>query len=159
MPLLNDNPFAILTAVVAPAILTNASSILCLGTGNRIARVVDRTRIVTAALASIEPGNPGYQAHVNQLQKLQVRAKLLLAALRLFYASLGSFAASALISVIGSVLAFYNVPAAFYMAAVAGLVIGALGVTGLVVGCTIMVRETRFAMQTLSEEAGLRHIR
>ena len=37
---MSDNPFAALTAVVAPAILTNASSILALGTGNRVARVV-----------------------------------------------------------------------------------------------------------------------
>ena len=37
---LTDNPFATLTIVVAPAILTNATSVLCLGTGNRIARVI-----------------------------------------------------------------------------------------------------------------------
>ena len=41
-----DNPFAVLTAIVAPAILTNACSVLSLGTSNRIARVVDRTRVV-----------------------------------------------------------------------------------------------------------------
>jgi hypothetical protein len=50
MPALNDNPFAVLTAVVAPAILTNASSVLSLGTGNRIARVVDRTTVLAASL-------------------------------------------------------------------------------------------------------------
>ena len=36
MPGLNENPFAVLTAVVAPAILTNACSVLSLGTANRI---------------------------------------------------------------------------------------------------------------------------
>ena len=40
---LGRSPFAVLTAIVGPAILTNASSVLCLGTSNRIARVVDRT--------------------------------------------------------------------------------------------------------------------
>ena len=155
MPVLNDNPFAVLTAVVAPAILTNACSVLCLGTGNRIARVVDRTRIVAAQLASIGPGTPGHQAHVWQLEKLQVRSSFLLSALRLFYASLGSFAAAALISVIGSTLAFYDWQFVFRVAATIGLAIGGLGVTGLVAGCTLMVRETRLAMQTLAEEAGL----
>jgi hypothetical protein len=155
MPVLNDNPFAVLTAVVAPAILTNASSVLCLGTGNRIARVVDRTRIVAAALASLEPRSSLHQAHVHQLEKLQIRAKHLLAALRLFYASLGSFAAAALTSVIGSALAFYEVPVAFRLAAVAGLAFGALGVAGLVIGCAVMVRETRLAVRTLEEEVGL----
>ena len=50
------NPFAVLTAIVAPAILTNASSVLALATSNRLARVVDRTRIVAAQMASFEPG-------------------------------------------------------------------------------------------------------
>jgi len=156
MPVLSDNPFAVLTALVAPAILTNACSVLCLGTGNRIARVVDRTRIVAAQLASIAPGTPNHEAYVRQLEKLQVRSAFLLSALRLFYASLGSFAAAALISVIGSTLAFYGWQFVFRVAAIIGLAIGALGVTGLVSGCTLMVRETRLAVQTLAEEAGLR---
>src|SRR5712692_7320698 len=39
-----DNPLAVLTLIGAPAVFTNASSVLVLGTGNRLARVVDRTR-------------------------------------------------------------------------------------------------------------------
>ena len=155
MPVLNDNPFAVLTAVVARAILTNACSVLCLGTGNRIARVVDRTRMVAAQLASIEPGTPNHQAHVRQLEKLQARSAFLLSALRSFYASLGCFAGAALISVIGSTLAFYDWQFVFRVAAMVGLTIGALGVTGLVAGCSLMVRETRLAVQTLAEESGL----
>jgi hypothetical protein len=155
MQVLSDNPFAVLTAVVAPAILTNACSVLCLGTGNRIARVVDRTRILASELTSLEPGTPKYAVHVRQLEKLRVRSRFLLSALRLFYASLGSFAAAALISVVGSTLAFYSWHLFFEVAAIVGLAIGALGVTGLVVGCTLMVRETRLAVQTLAEEAGL----
>ena len=46
------NPFAVLTAIVAPAILTNASSVLALGTSNRLGRVVDRTRVVASAMAA-----------------------------------------------------------------------------------------------------------
>jgi hypothetical protein len=30
-----DNPFAVLTTVAAPAVLTNTCSVLCLGTSNR----------------------------------------------------------------------------------------------------------------------------
>lgn len=57
---LTDSPFAVLTAVVAPAVLTNASSVLCLGTGNRLARVVDRTRVITAEISSLEPTSEDY---------------------------------------------------------------------------------------------------
>ena len=61
-----NNQFAVLTAIVAPAILTNASSILALG--NRVARVVDRTRIVAAEPRGVQrtmrgPGNPQAAAH------------------------------------------------------------------------------------------------
>src|SRR5215469_5755323 len=40
--------FRVPTAVVALAILTNASSVAGLGTSNRLARVVDRTRVAYA---------------------------------------------------------------------------------------------------------------
>ena len=79
---LTDNPFAVLTAVVAPAILTNACSVLCLGTGNRIARVVDRSRAITAELGALGSGNSEYQLRVTQLERLQGRSHLLLRALR-----------------------------------------------------------------------------
>src|ERR1700716_3238195 len=96
------NPFAVLTAVVAPAILTNASSVLALGTSNRLARVVDRTCGVSAGLRGLEPGAPEYQAWAAQLPRLQLRAHLLVKALGFFYAGLGFFASSALVSVGGS---------------------------------------------------------
>jgi hypothetical protein len=81
-----ENPFAVLTAVVAPAILTNASSVLALGTSNRLARVVDRTRIVAGQLAGFDPGSSDYQMWAAQLEPLQVRVRMLVRALRFFYA-------------------------------------------------------------------------
>jgi Protein of unknown function (DUF2721) len=153
MPALSENPFAVLTAVVAPAILTNASSVLCLGTANRIARVVDRTRVITAELKTFPAASAECKGLLRQLEQLQVRAQLLLRALRLFYATIGSFAAAALISVIGSALAAFDFRLAFRAAATIGLGIGAAGVIGLVSGCTLMVHETRLAVQTLTDEA------
>jgi hypothetical protein len=44
------DPFSILTVVVAPAVLTNASSVLALNTNNRLARVADRSHALTAQL-------------------------------------------------------------------------------------------------------------
>src|SRR6267142_3085747 len=99
------NPFAVLTAVVAPAILTNACSVLALGTSNRLARVVDRTRVVTGKMTSLTTGTPEFDAWLGQRRRLEVRAQLLLKALRRFYASLAAFASAALLLVISSVLA------------------------------------------------------
>jgi hypothetical protein len=93
------NPFAVLTAIVAPAILTNASSVLALGTSNRLGRVVDRTRVVYGDLAATEPGSLEHQEWTDQLRALQKRGEMLLRALRLFYATLGLFATTALVSV------------------------------------------------------------
>ena len=38
------NPFAVLSLIVAPAILTNAASVLVMSTSNRLARAIDRAR-------------------------------------------------------------------------------------------------------------------
>ena len=155
------NPFAVLTAIVAPAILTNASSVLALGTSNRLARVVDRTRIVAAQLDSFEPGTAEYQVWSAQLAPLHVRAQLLVKALRWFYAGLGLFAASALVSVFGSIETYYGHIVAFYSAATLAVLIGASAVCGLCAGCVLMIRETQLAVKSLEEEAkihaGLHH--
>lgn len=147
------NPFAVLTAIVAPAILTNASSVLALGTSNRLARVVDRTRLVAAQLASFEPGTPDHQIWSAQLAPLHIRSQLLVRALRFFYAGLGLFAASALVSVGGSLVAYYGQAALFRVAAALGILTGASAVFGLCAGCVLMVRETQLAVKYLEEEA------
>jgi len=151
-----NNPFGVLTSVVAPAILTNACSVLALGTSNRLARVVDRTRVVASELAGFEPGTSNYEDRFAQLDRLQVRAQLLLRALRLFYASIGLFAAAALVSVMGSIVTYYGGHVLFQLAAGLALVIGFLAVFGLASGCVLMVRETRFAVRHLAEEANMR---
>jgi hypothetical protein len=150
------NPFAVLTAIVAPAILTNASSVLALGTSNRLARVVDRTRVVAAELTAFEPNDPDYRQWAAQLAPLHVRAQLLLKALRFFYAGLGLFAASALVSVGGSIAAYYGQKLLFELGAALAVVTGASAVVGLTFGCVLMVRETQLGVQNLTEEAKLR---
>jgi len=154
--LLGNNPFAVLTAIVAPAILTNASSVLALGTSNRLGRVVDRTRVVYGDLAATVPGSVEHKEWTGQLASLRVRAQMLLTALRLFYAALGFFAASALVSVGGSIAAFYGERLWFEVAAGLAVLTGASAVVGLAVGCTLMVHETRLAVQSLAAEAEIR---
>ena len=151
----SDSPFAALTIVVAPAILTNASSVLCMGTTNRLARVADRTRAVSAELAHVPPNSQTVMVRQRQLEALRVRWTLVLRALRFFYMSLGSFAAAALISLFGSAFTAAGPHLVFTSIAVLGLLSGTVGVAGLVFGCTIMVQETRLAIQNLAEETKL----
>jgi hypothetical protein len=70
------------------------------GTGNRLGRVVDRTRVVASGISTFAPGSPEREAWTMQLQTLQIRANLLLKSLRCFYAGLGLFAASALLTAV-----------------------------------------------------------
>ena len=151
--LMIDSPFAILTAIVAPAVLTNACSVLALGTSQRVARVVDRTRAVTAEIANHESGTELYGLLTHQLELLRVRGKLLVRALRFAYMALGGFASSGLIAVVGGALTQFRYVPAMKAAAVLGLTIGVLSVSGLVVACALMVRETTLAIDNLAEEA------
>src|SRR6202167_5494558 len=146
------DPFSILTIVVAPAVLTNASSVLALGTNNRLARVADRTHAVIAQLSTLEPGARNYEVSKAQLPALQTRAQLLLLALRCFYLGLGLFASSALISIAGSIVVYYGQRSAFHIAAGIGVVCGTSAVVSLVSGCVLMIRETRLAVKGLAFE-------
>src|ERR1700753_3802030 len=147
------DPFSILTVVVAPAVLTNASSVLALGTNNRLARVADRTHALTAQVANLEPGAKEHAASAGELATLQTRAQLLLRALRYFYLGLGLFASSALISIAGSIVVYYGWPSAFRIAAGIGVACGASAVMALVCGCVMMIRETQLAVKGLAYDA------
>jgi Protein of unknown function (DUF2721) len=152
---LADNPFAALTIVVAPAILTNASSVLCLGTGHRTARVVDRTRAVATGCARLPADSAHRAEHERQLDELRVRSSVLLRALRLFYTSLGSFAAAALFSTFGAMLAVSVGQVWLQGMALLGLITGTVAVTGLVLGCSLIVHDIRVAVRSLAEETRL----
>jgi hypothetical protein len=85
------NPFAVLSFIVAPAILTNASSVLTLSTSNRLARAVDRARELTTALESTAAlGSRSAQLELRELAGAQQRMLMLIRALRAFYLALGA---------------------------------------------------------------------
>lgn len=149
---MTENPFAALTAIAAPAILTNACSVLALGTSNRVARVVDRTRVVAAELAQLQRGTLAYDSRLAQIARLGTRSDLLVRALRTIYAALGGFATSALLAAVGGTAAFYDQLTLSRAAAVLGLMVGVFAVGGLVVGCALMVAETRLALLSVRQQ-------
>lgn len=150
-----DNPFAVLTLIVAPAVLTNATSVLTLNTSNRFARVVDRSRVIMEELDRLEETTDLYNLRVRQLERLQLRGALLIQALTAFHMAIGAFAAAALISLLGATLAAPIHAMVSYIAAAVALTAGSAAVGGLVFGCTLVVRETRLAVLNLTEEAEL----
>src|SRR6478736_7025971 len=99
----STNPFAVMSLIVAPAILTNACSVLVMSTSNRLARAVDRARELAKQLegADVSSARDASQL-LDDLAANETRALLLLRALQGFYSSLSGFAAAALISLIGA---------------------------------------------------------
>jgi Protein of unknown function (DUF2721) len=154
------NPFAVLSLIVAPAVLTNASSVLAMSTSTRLARAVDRARELskqleeTGALAAPEAGR-----RLRELTVTEQRSLLLLAALRSFYVALGSFASVTLVSLLGAVLAPMDVGVPVRVLEVVGVVVGLLAVSALVHGSGVLVRETRLVVQVLQERAASVHAR
>jgi hypothetical protein len=153
-PLAATNPFTVLTLIAAPAVLTNAASVLALGTSNRFARAIDRARVLSGELekadAETDPLTP---MRVRQLNRSERRAQILLQALRAFYLALGNFATAALVSLIGASLATSAHHLIFRVALILALITGVIGVGSLVVGCFMLVHETRLALLNVTEEA------
>ena len=146
------NPFSILSFIVAPAVLTNASSSLIWSTSNRLARAVDRTRELSTALEGPEMrAHPQAQAMSHELTAVQQRTRMLIRALRVFYIAIGGFASAALISLLGAVLTpvFPNLLSRTFELVAVGA--GIIGVMGLVRGAVLLVGETRIAVGVLDE--------
>jgi Protein of unknown function (DUF2721) len=153
MAALDVNPFSVLTFIAAPAILTNASSVMALGTSNRFARVMDRSRILAKAIHD-EAGAPR-EVYLRMLGRNERRGDFLVRALRAFYLSLGCFAGASLVSLLGASIAALDVPYVMRISFGLALAAGIGGVSGLIAGCIHLVRETTLAQLSLHEEADL----
>jgi hypothetical protein len=156
VPMLDANPFQLLTLIAAPAILTNSSSILSLGTSNRFARTVDRSRFLYEKIKEPDKlSEHELRAYQMQLPMMSRRSLLLVRALTCFYLSVGSFAATAFASIIGAGTMFFNYPLVSQITTIVALTVGSIGVIGLVSGTGILVFEMWLALRYLAVEARL----
>jgi hypothetical protein len=151
----SDSPFAVLTLIAAPAVFTNASSVLSLGTGNRLARVVDRTRTLVKDLHGTEIHPATRALWISHLGRLETRAALLVRAMSFFYSAIGCFAAASVVSLLGASAVFSKYKWPFQAIVVISFVLGTVGFVGLALGCSLLVNETRLALRSIYEEAEL----
>lgn len=147
------NPFAVLTFISAPAVLTNASCVLLFGTGNRYGRAIDRVHELSD---TIEKG-PGIeddelQLRIRQLESAEARTLLIVRALTCFYTAVAGFVASTLVSLIGSVLISTGKQSGVSFSFAFAFLAGGLGVLAMITGALMLVRETRFSFRVLREE-------
>lgn len=153
MDLIANNPFAVLTFIAAPAILTNASSVSALATSNRLARATERARSISTQLENrAGKSSEWVDLHIQLLTYAEKRLHYIVKSLTAFYFSLGSFAAASLISVFGTGLFSIQLPIPGFMLLFLAVIAGLGGVAGLVLGSWLLVLETRFTLRSLSEE-------
>jgi hypothetical protein len=156
----SPNPFAALSLIVAPAILTNAASVLAMSTSNRLARAVDRARDLARQLEAVESsGGPGpeaareFERRLDEMTATEHRTVMLLHVLQSFYVALGGFASATLASLLGAVLARFGPDVLVITFEVAAVGAGIVGVGALVRGSILLVRETSIAVRVIGERA------
>lgn len=153
MDALGTNPLGILTFIVAPAILTNASSVMTLGTSNRFARAIDRARSLAAEVEGKEGGpDPIVALRTRQLRIAERRVLLIVRALTAYYLSVGAFAAASLVSLLAAVFFVAGQELLRHITLAVALAAGVTGVFGLAIGSAILVWESRLALRILQEE-------
>jgi hypothetical protein len=148
------NPFAALSLIVAPAILPNASTVLTMSTGNRLARAVDRARELARQLEASNSSSDAEGARrLHELAVNETRAVLLMRALRSFYMALAGFALATLVSLIGAVAASADQGSVVSALEIIAVGAGSAAVGALVHGATLLLRETRLAVAILHERS------
>jgi Protein of unknown function (DUF2721)/Protein of unknown function (DUF3040) len=151
LSLMANNPFAVLTFIAAPALLTNASCVLALSTINRMLRTRDMMReLLRESESRVHPYDPKF---VNQVNRVEQQAVLLLSSLRWIYVALGAFVAATLVTLLGAVAGQSGSEFAMHIVIAVGLVLGAIGVIGLIGGCVNLFHATQLSLINIHEEA------
>jgi hypothetical protein len=153
--LLTQSPFAVVTFIVAPAMLTNASSVLAMSATNRMLRTRDRmeelySKSEAGGLSETE------SAHlVVQVDRVERQAFLLLMGMRAIYVALGAFSAATLVTLLAAVVEQVHVAVWARPLTTLGIVLGAVGVGGLISSSVNLFRATRLSLANISEEAAI----
>lgn len=150
------NAFAALTFIAAPALLTNAASLLLLGTSNRLARGVDRVRALASQLDHrADTESRIAQLELRQMQSAERRVLIIVRAMTAFYLAVGSFAFGTMLALVGATLVTpdHELTRLWVMR----LTIGAclIGVAAIMSGSLSLVFESRITFQLLRVEADL----
>jgi len=151
---ITQNPFAVLSLIAAPAVLTNATSVLALSTSNRFLRAGERLRAVAQDYenAKLPEDKEWRLVHIG---RIEVQAITLLHALRLVYVAMASFVSASLVSILGAAFSAREFHPLDLIMIVIATIIGFVGALSLAWGCVNLFRATRLSMLNISEEAAI----
>lgn len=165
-------PFAVFTFLVAPAIMTNACTLLALGTSNRLARSVDRARMISSVLVAAAKdeaeGGRGVAAVGSvgaiplalareQFLPATRRCRVLIRALRCFYLAVGCFGGGTCIAMIGASMGYFGFVNESNALMIVMLALAVVGVLSLVVGSAALVKESTLTLGLLKAEERALH--
>lgn len=150
---LSESPYAVLTFIAAPALLTNASSLLALSTTNRVLRTRDRMHqlFVKSEAGGLSETESSHL--LDQVNRIEQQAEGLLRGLYWVYVALASFAGSTLITLLGAVFAAFNLVLWFHILGVTGLIMAFVGCGGLVTCCISLFYATQISIFNIHDEA------
>lgn len=150
------SPFAALTFIAAPALLTNASSLLMLGTSNRLARAVDRVRALAGHLDQhTDTQSRVAQLELRQMQSAEKRVLMIVRALTAFYLAIASFALATLVALIGATLVTPLYTDTLWLVMRLTILSCLVGVASIMWGSLSLVFESRLTFRILRAEADL----
>ncbi|GHA74095.1 DUF2721 domain-containing protein [Cognatilysobacter bugurensis] len=133
--------YAILTSMLAPALLMAATASLLVSANARLARVVDRLR---ALIVAWEYDAPDRDVRDSQIKRHRQRAQLVLRACQLLYAGLGAFVGTSLALAIDAFLQF--------RLGVLPTVLAVLGVSFLLLASVALGSEVSLSVRSFDEE-------
>jgi Protein of unknown function (DUF2721) len=141
----------VLGAMITPAVLISASGVLVLSTSNRVGRIVDRVRALTAEVQRLQISPESASASVSkrklvteQLSQLSERAVLLRSAMTALYTAIGLLVGTSILVGIVALLQwrYSSLP----------LVLGFAAACALLYGSLLLVREARLAVRSTLQE-------
>jgi hypothetical protein len=140
---------SVLSAMVTPALLILACGTLITSTASRLARIVDRARVLSQGLEKLWADETVDFADVRKAEverQLAIhadRGRLIQQSLTSFYVALGLFVATSIsLAVVAYMPALTWVPTS----------LGIVGTLVLFYGCVLLIRETRLALSSVRSE-------
>lgn len=149
-----ENPFSVLSYIVAPALLTNTTALLLMGTINRFGRAVDRARAVAERAAK---GEGAADAEAERLVESELgicrrRVNIIRHAMTAFYTATACLALATLVSLIGALIAPVSSALVLDIALGISAAFGVAGVCAIVFGSATLVGESRLGAQANMHE-------
>jgi len=142
--------YAVLTAMLAPAFFLTASASLLLSANSRLARVIDRTRVLLVELAEADDETER-DILERRIARQRLRSTIILRGGQLLYGAISCFVGTSL-TVAGDAVMGYRFGAL-------PTALAALGVLAMFAASLLLARESALAVAAVNEEMDHAHAR